>query len=483
MNNMPYVLAIDFGTSGCRSAIYDEKLQLLHVAAEEYPLIVHSETEIEQDANIWWNKAKTTIKKVVAESGVAPKEIRSLSISSQGIAFVPINRHGDTLSNAISWLDTRAREETEEIEVRYGMQEIYQRTGKRISDVYTLPKLVWFKKNHPEIYNAAWKILLPLDYIQFKLTGHCITDHTIAGGTMFYNVETQQWDTDILNAYGLDVQKLPKIAWSGTVIDKISSNVAKELGLSEDLLIVNGAQDQKCAALGAGASQDIVAISLGTGSCLAQISSSPHSDGNMRIPFFSYVREGEWDLEGVINTAGSAYSWFQREIGAKQPFDLLDEAAAEVRLPNSVLFYPYLSGVSSPYWGGGSGTFTGLSLLSTTAHMTRAVMEGIAYNIRENLEVMGEVCGKASKIRLYGGGSKSTVWCRIIADITNTPVTRLCSSETALAGAAILAYAPLDVSVPPCLNCADTIYPEPDMVAMYNESYQHYERTRKKYFS
>ena len=266
---MPYVLTIDFGTSGCRSAIYNENLDMLCVSVEEYPLIVHSEAEIEQDANIWWEKAKATIKNVVSSSGINVKEIRSLSISSQGIAFVPIDRQGNTLSNAISWLDTRAQSETEEIEARYGMPEIYQRTGKRISGVYSLPKLIWFKNNCTEIYNAAWKILLPLDYIQFKLSGRCVTDHTMAGGTMFYNVQTQQWDTEILDTYGLDVQKLPEIAWAGTTIGTISPDVAEELGLCKELVIVNGAQDQKCAALGAGASQEVAAISLGTGTCLA----------------------------------------------------------------------------------------------------------------------------------------------------------------------------------------------------------------------
>lgn len=480
---MSYVLAIDLGTSGCRSAIYNEKLEMLCVAAEEYPLIVHSETEIEQDANIWWEKAKSTIKTVVADSRVDAKEIHALSISSQGIAFVPIDSQGNTLSNAISWLDMRAQAETEEIEERYGMQQIYQRTGKRISGAYSLPKLIWFKNNRPDVYEAADKILLPLDFIQYRLTGRSVTDHTMAGGTMLYNVQTQTWDKDILDTYGLDIKKLPEISWSGTVIGKIDPAVALELGLCEDLPVVNGAQDQKCAALGAGASEDVVAISLGTGSCLAQITSSPRPDAEMRIPFFSYVRQGQWDLEGVINTAGSAYSWFQREIGGEQSFAALDEAAEGVRLPNSVMFYPYMSGVSSPNWGGGTGTFTGLSLLSTTAHMTRAVMEGIAYNIRENLEAMEGVCSKAKEIRLYGGGSKSMLWCQIIANVTSIPVTRLCSSETALAGAAILAYTPLGVSVPYCLNCADTVYPEPDIVDIYNESYKIYEKTRKKYFS
>lgn len=480
---MPNVLAIDFGTSGCRSAIYNENLEMLCVATEEYPLIVHSDSEIEQDANVWWEKAKATIKRATAMAGVDKSEIRALSISSQGIAFVPIDKKGNALSNAISWLDTRAAIETEELACRYGMEELYSRTGKRLSGVYSLPKLIWFKNNKRDIYEAAWKILLPLDYIQFKLTGKCVTDHTMAGGTMFYNVECRKWDGAILSDCGIDISKLPEIAWSGESVGKILPSVADELGLSRELIVVNGAQDQKCAALGAGASESVAAISLGTGSCIAQITSSPKPDGKMRIPFFSYVRDGKWDLEGVINTAGSAYSWFACEMGGGQSYESLDKAASEVKLPNSVMFYPYLSGVSSPNWGEGTGTFTGLSLQSTSGHLARAVMEGIAYSIRENLEAMGEIAGRAKELRLYGGGSKSPLWCQIIADVTGTPVTRLTSSETALAGAAILAYAPLSVSVPQSLDSADTFYPDPARAEIYNESYRHYELTRKKFFN
>ena len=182
---MSYVLAIDFGTSGCRSAVYNARLEMLSSAIEEYPLILHSETEIEQDADLWWEKAKKTIRAAVAASGVPTSEICALSISSQGIAFVPIDRSGKTLFHAISWLDTRAEAETEALAARYGMQALYTRTGKRLSGVYTLPKLIWFRNHHPDVYEAAWKILLPLDFIQFRLSGRCVTDHTIAGGTMF----------------------------------------------------------------------------------------------------------------------------------------------------------------------------------------------------------------------------------------------------------------------------------------------------------
>ena len=479
---MACVLVIDFGTSGCRSAIFNERLEMLCSATEEYPLIILSKDEIEQDAGLWWEAAKRTIKAALAASPVPPSQIRSVSISSQGIAIVPIDKDGRTLCNAISWLDTRAEEESDMLRARYGKQYFYDRTGKILSPTYTLPKLIWFRRHRRALYDAAWKILLPLDFIQLRLCGACVTDHTMASGTMFYDVEKQNWAADLLEQNGLSAEKLPEITWAGSVIGTILPQVADELGLRRDVLIVNGAQDQKCAAVAAGAARNIAAISLGTGSCLSQISSSPVQDPDMRIPFFSYVRQHEWTLEGLISTAGSAYSWFQREMAGGQDFDVLDRAAAGVRCPNSVMFFPNLTGASSPNWGQGSGTFTGLSLSSSTGHLARAVLEGVAYSIRENLEAMAGVCGSAQELRLYGGGSKSPLWCQIIANVTGTRVVRLVSSETALAGAAILAFQPLSVKVPARLPCADSFLPQEEEAVLYEASYRHYEAIRQKFF-
>jgi xylulokinase len=342
--------------------------------------------------------------------------------------------------------------------------------------------LICFRQHRKQLYDEAWKILLPLDFIQRRLCGAFVTDHTMASGTMFYDVGTQYWAADLLAQNGLSAEKLPDIAWAGSVIGTILPNVADELGLRHDVLIVNGAQDQKCAAIAAGAARNIAAISLGTGSCLAQISALPVRDPEMRIPFFSYARQSEWDLEGVVSTAGSAYRWFQKELANGQSFSVLDDSAAHVGLPNSVLFFPYLSGVSSPNWSEGSGTFTGLSRSSTIGHMARAVLEGVAYNIRENLEVMADVCGSAQELRLYGGGSKSPLWCQIIANVTGKRVVRLISSETALAGAAILAFQPLAVNAPACLPCADSFLPHAEEIALYDASYRRYEAIRQKFF-
>lgn len=480
---MTYVLAIDFGTSGCRSAIYDEDLQMLCVSTQEYPLIVLSEKEIEQDADLWWECALKTMADAVAQAPVDPKDIRAVSISSQGIAIVPVDRDGKTLHNAISWLDSRADSELKMLDKRYGASYLYQHTGKRLSPAYTLSKLIWLRENRREVYDHAWKILMPLDFIQFRLTGKCVTDHTMAGGSMYYDASAQKWACDLLKDLDLAEDKLPGIAWAGEPVGTLLPEVARRVGLSEGVIVANGAQDQKCAALGAGAACDIAAISLGTGSCIAQLASVPPGDPQMRIPFFSYVRKGTWDLEGVINTAGSAYTWFRNEFAGNRSFDEINEAAAAVVLPNRVMFYPYLAGSSSPYWDDAAGCFTGLSLNAGFGHAARAIMEGIAYNIRANLDAMASICGRAKEIRLYGGGSKSSLWCRIIADVTGLPVARLSSSETALAGAAILAFQALECAIPASLPSAERFAPDPQNMKLYRESYREYEQLRAKYFT
>ncbi|MEA4950624.1 MAG: FGGY family carbohydrate kinase [Petrimonas sp.] len=476
---MPHVLAIDIGTSGCRSAIYNEDLEMICVSTAEYPLIVLSEKEIEQDADIWWRKALATMEEVLSKEPIVSKEIKAISISSQGIATVPIDKDGNALDHAISWLDSRAEEEIKMLEKRYGSKALYDRTGKRLSASYSLSKLIWFRNHRQDVYNKAWKILLPMDFIQFKLSGKCVTDHTMAGGTMYYNIADQKWDKAILDDNNLDVKKLADIAWAGDVIGYILPEIANKFGLSHDVLIVNGAQDQKCAAFGAGAAQDIAAVSLGTASSIAQLSDTIIKDPQMRIPFFSYIKESVWDMEGVINTAGSAYNWFKREFGSGYSFDDLNTLASKVTLPNACMFYPYLAGACAPNWGNPTGCFIGLSLNTGLGHAARAVMEGVAYGIKENLEVMAFSCSKAKQIRLYGGGSKSDLWCQIIANITNIPVARLSSSETALAGAAKLAFTSLGVSTPNSLAVAKEFVSDADAVEIYNTSYLKYEQIRK----
>ena len=473
---MTAVISIDLGTSGCRSAVYDSSLKSLSSAAAGYPLLVRSETQIEQDAEVWWECVKKTIRQALASAPVSASDIKAISISAQGIAFVPIDREGNVLHPVISWMDSRGEAELGKLRERYGEEMLYRRTGKRLSPAYTLSKLMWFQEHQKELYERAWRILFPLDFIQYCLSGECVCDHTIAGGTMLYHVERQCWDRKLLGENHLSEEKLPKIAGAGTVVGKIRPGAADELGLTHEVLIVNGAQDQKCAALGAGAEKSAAAVSLGTGCCISRIADRPIQDPSMRIPIFPYVYENTWDLEGVIQTAGSAYAWFQRELGGGLSFNMLNQKAAEVEGPSSVRFYPYLSGGASPWWSENPGSFTGLSLMSGIGHLTKAIFEGIAYHIRANLEVMAEACGYAEELRLFGGGSKSALWCQVIADITNTRVVRLASSDTALAGAAKLAFLPLGCDTPKSLPAADVFLPDAAMTEEYEKAYEIYKK-------
>lgn len=476
-------LAIDLGTSNCRSAIFNENMQMLSVASKEYPLINHSPVEIEQNALLWWEAAKETIKEAIAKSGQPGESVCSISISSQAIAFVPIDKNGNTLMNALSWLDMRAQAEEDALEAQYGVKKIYEITGKRANACYSLPKMVWLTKNKASTYQKADKILFPLDYIQYKLCKKAITDHTMAAGSMFYNIRTQNWAYDILADQNIDADKLPQIGWSGTVAGYIAPEVADELSLSLEVIITIGGQDQKCAALGAGISAESATASLGTASCITQLSGKPSGDPLMRIPCFSYLWPGVWSYEGIINTAASSYQWFKKTFAPQYSYDQLDElAAASAGKGHRAYFYPYLAGMTSPFWGNGSGSFSGLSLATDLGQLALAVMDGVSCNIKANLDVMQSIYQPVSELRLFGGGAASPLWCQLTSDITNLPVVTQQSPETALLGAAMLAKHGFDGKKPEVPETAKIYRPIPKNVSVYREYYESYIETLKKQF-
>jgi len=466
-------LAIDLGTSNCRSALFDSDMNMLALSDVEYPLISLSPTHIEQDARLWWQSVKQTVKDVVSQAGAAA--LRSISISSQGISLVPVDRQGQPLQNAISWLDMRAQEQEERIESEYGKEKIYYITGKRATACYTLSKLLWLMENHRDIYEKAYKLLLPLDFIQFQFCGMAVTDHTMAGGTMFYDIHAQQWSREILDGQGIDAGKLPDISWSGQAVGKISAAVADELGIGRDVLITVGGQDQKCAALGAGISELSATASLGTASCITQLNGHPLLDEKMRIPCFSYLWPGAWAFEGIINTAASSYQWFRNAFAPGYSYKELDLLAAEAaNKGDRAFFYPYLTDMTSPFWGKTPGAFTGLSLASDAGQLALAVLEGVSCNIKANLDVMQQVGKQAGEVGLFGGGAKSPLWCQITADILGLPVVTQQSPETALLGAAMLAKQGYDSQPFAVPGTARTYEPNAKNVEVYQSYYAEY---------
>lgn len=437
-----YLLGIDLGTTGCKSMVFDEKGTIISSSYIEYELII-TEDGIEQDANVWWDNVKQTVQVCLKEAGIHGDEIAGLSVSSQGIAFVPVDGKGNTLYNAISWLDGRSTKEVKRIKEHCDPKEIFYHTGKNINACYVLPQLMWLKDQKPEVYEKTYKVLMAHDYIIYKLTGNMVTDLSMASGTLAYDIHEKKWMTEWMETFGIDAFKFPKIMVMGQKVGTVLPEIAKELGLSTKAKVIVGAQDQRCASLGAGIDKGIFTVSLGTASAICAISDRPVIDDNMHVTCCG-LDESHWIFETVVSTAGVALKWLKNTFFSTLTYEEMDLMAySSDPLSGGVAFYPHLSVDSS---GKANGTFTGLSLQTKPQDIIRAVLEGVAFQIKIHINHMEKIGVKGNEIRIFGGGANSSVWCQIIADILNKKVVVPRTHETANLGAAIIARMGLDGS-------------------------------------
>lgn len=482
---MNLLIGIDLGTTGVRSIVYNEKLVELGQSYFEYPLIHLAPDKIEQDASLWWDLVKKTMFSAMINSGCAGSDVVSISVSSQGIAFLAVDDNCDPIMNAISWLDNRATIEAEEIISRYSERKIYEITGKRTNGVYVLPKLMWIKKNCSDIYENTAYFLMAHDFIIAKLCGRYVTDYTMASGTLMYDINSQEWSDLLLQQFGIDKSKLPKIAAAGSAAGTIISAVAEELGINKNAIVVIGGQDQKCAALGAGISENSATISLGTAAAIMRKWDKPVFDEMMRIPCFSNIIKNSWVTEGVLSTAASSLKWLKEAFFLNQNYSDLDKLASSVEI-DDLLFFPHLAGSSSPNWYGECcGCFYGIHLSTLPGNLILALLEGVAFQIRQNIEVMQDSHNPITHLIVFGGGSNSRIWCETIANVTGLPVNVPMTVETACLGAAILAglgagiYSNLEESQS-MITIAKKYYPDNKKRDIYDCKYSKYLVIEKK---
>ncbi len=476
---MAIYLAIDLGTTGCRSILFDQSLQQLDVAYEEYGLITPKEKWVEQDAELWWTLTLKTTTEVIRKAGISGKEIRGISISSQGITIVPVDEKLKPLCNALSWLDTRAEEQTAQILQDFSGETMYTLTGKPVDPCYTLPKMLWLQQEQPEVYRKVWKFLMPMDFLIAKFTGVCVTDHSMASGTLLYDIKNLCWSRDVLNRYGIREDTLPQLRWSGDSVGTILPEVAELLGLDEDCVVAVGAQDQKCAAFGVGLADGTMTISLGTAAAITKLWTDAHTEHNMGVGWCGYVTPGTWVTEGVINTAGTCLRWTRDMLFPSEGYDAMNEEAIEARnRGSSLLFYPYLSGPSSPnFYPDSQGCFYGVNLATRRGDFSLAVMEGIAFQIRVLLEAM-DAYGNVHTLCLFGGGANSSLWCQIISDATGMKIQVPETPEAAAAGAARLAS--IAAGTPTSPLSYSRVYMPSELTDVYEEKYRRYRSVEKK---
>ena len=479
---MSLLVGVDLGTTGCKASVYDEQGVCLGDGYLEYGLITLSPSMIEQDARGWWDLTCRVVRLALDAAQAHRRAVRALAVSSQGISFVMLDDTGRPLGNAISWLDTRAGDESALILRRYPAEELFAITGKRAAPAYVLPKLLWLRAHRPEVWQQARRVLLGHDYLVYRACGECVTDHSLAGGTLLYDLRTSNWCNELLAAFDIAPGLLPALRWSGTPVARLQPAAAEELGLPRETVVVVGGQDQKCAALGAGIEPGVATVSLGTAAAIIQTMDRPRTDALMRVPTFSFVQPGQWVLEGVIGTGAGSLRWLRDLLGGDVAYDgLVAEAGHVASGADGVMFLPHLSGAGSPHWDNTArATFHGLSLATTRAHLTRAVLEGVACQMRENLAVTQELAGPVQRIILFGGGARSEVWRGIIADVANLPVATTPSVETAALGAAMLAALGVGVFASAAeargvmVRVGEPRPPLADNVAAYADMYQSY---------
>jgi len=432
-----YLLGIDLGTTGCKSMVFDLGGKILGDHYIEYDLIFTPEG-VEQDANLWWENIKTAVRTAINKAGIDGKKVLGLSVSSQGISFVPVDKNGNTLMNAISWYDSRAVDEADLIRKDYDNFQLYCRTGRQISSL-VFPEVMWLKKHRPEIYKKTYKFLMGLDFIIYRFCGVCATDYTMASGTLCYDVVNRKWIDELFKVYDIDMDKFPQVCCFGDVVGKVMPDVAVELGLSTETKVVMGAQDQKVAAIGAGIDNGVITLSMGTASAISSITNKHLIDNTMKTACHGFDRQ-RWIMENAVGTSGSALKWVKNTMFSNMSYKEMDELASQAP-PGSkgVFFYPSL------YKGNrnkNNGTLYGLGLETTQGDIIRSVLEGIAYKIKECIDShrqINEDVRNTKEIRIFGGGAVSPVWCQIISDITDMKVVVPRTHETGNLGAAICA--------------------------------------------
>lgn len=448
---MKYLLGVDLGTSGTKTVLFSEKGEVKASALREYPLIQPKNGWAEQDPEAWYQAAIDTTREVVEKSGVNPSEIAGLAISGQMHGLVMLDAEGRVLRNSILWCDARTGKQCDEITERVGKKRLIEINANPALVGFTAPKILWVRENEPEIYKRCAHIVLPKDYVRFRLTGKIMMEISDASGTNLLDIRKRQWSSEILEKLEIDPSLMPELVDSAAVAGTINAETAGLTGLKEGTVVAGGAGDNMAAAIGTGVYTDGQAfVTLGTSGVVFAPTSNPVIDPLGRVHTFCSAT-GKWTAMSCTLAAGLSLRWMRDEIFASEKeseaqegrdvYNLMTEQASKIPSgADGLIYLPYLMGERSPVLDPEArGVFFGLSAMHTRAHMTRAVLEGVTFSQRHNLHVLNEMDIRPEVLMACGGGASSPLWRQMLADVMNVKVKTLESKEGPALGAAILA--------------------------------------------
>ena len=483
------LLGIDVGTGGSRAVVINETGQIVASATVEHEPFASPQTGwAEQDPDDWWRASVAAIRDVLSHDNVSPDEIAAVGLSGQMHGSVLLNERDEVVRPALIWCDQRTDKQCEQLTQQIGAEQLIKLTCNPALTGFTLPKMLWVRDNEPEAWQQVRSVLLPKDYVRFRLTGDKATDVADASGTLLLNVAERKWSEEMLAATEIDVSLLPTVFESPEITGTISSSAAELTGLRAGTPVVGGAGDQAGGAVGIGIVQPgAVSATIGTSGVVFAATNSPALDPKGRVHTFCHAVPGRWHVMGVTQGAGLSMRWFRDQFGAGMgegdPYDRMTEEAAQVESgSNGLLWAPYLMGERTPHLDPHArAALVGLTASHTRAHVIRAIMEGVAFSLRDSFEIFNEMKVPVETIRLGGGGARSPLWRQIQADIYGRAVATVEAEEGAAYGVAMLAgvgvrtWPSVDAACAEVVRTRDRVEPEAKSKKTLDRQYKTYQ--------
>jgi xylulokinase len=432
------ILGIDVGTTNVKALLATPDGKPVASATAGYPLLTPRPGWVEQNAEDWWAGTTRVAREVVAAAGVAPEAVAAIGVSGQGCAATLIDARGNPIRPAIIWMDARSEAQCAALRARCG-DLMFERNGKGFAPYNFDPKLVWLAENEPDAVARAWRCLTTTGYINYRLTGEAVLNVSDASIPFAFDQQAGDWSEALIEAFGVPRHLYPRVAPCQEIIGGLTPDAAATMGLRPGTPVIAGGEDTSCAGLAVGAAEPGQAmLSLGTGGSIYIAQSTPLA--HRQLLTFAHVLPGQWFVGGTIVAFGAALAW-ARDLLGHTDYEAMTALAAEAEAgAGGLVFLPYLSGELQPINDGNArGVFFGLSLNTRQPHLIRAVMEGVAFAMRHNIEVAREVGAEVRELRAVGGPTRSPLWCQIIADVTGQPLTVLRDNAGAPLGDVFLA--------------------------------------------
>lgn len=439
---MAYVLGIDSSTTATKAILVDERGSVVGVAASEYPFETPHPLWSEQDPDLWWTATCRAIGQIIADTGVKGDEVEAVGLTGQMHGLVLLDADDRPIRPAILWNDQRTARECDEIRSRVGRERFIQITGNDALTGFTAPKILWVRNHEPELFSRTRHVLLPKDYVRLRLTGEHATDRAGGAGTVLFDLAARNWSTELFELLDLDPGWFPPTFEGTDITGTVTANAAEATGLWPGTPVVAGGGDQAANAVGVGAvTEDVAALSLGTSGVVFVTSDTPQVEPEGRLHAFCHAVPGKWHLMGVMLSAAGSLRWLHDTIAPSEPIDEFVASAAAVS-PGSdgLLFLPYLTGERTPHPDPlAKGAFVGLTVRHTRAHLVRSVLEGVAFGLRDALDLIRDTGIEVAQLRGSGGGTQSPLWRQILVDTLDAELSTVGTTEGAAYGAAILA--------------------------------------------